>query len=99
MRSFKKVVTKGYTRLVNDSRGWVDGSEKIFHEWASGHVLLDVGETREASSAVADGDVSMLLSHIHNELKQLGEQRLVPVLGTAKHSTSDHVIYVLLPLS
>jgi hypothetical protein len=99
MSTLSTVVGRGYIRLQGKSNNGVDGRNKVFHEWASGRVLLNAGETKLASGAVVAGDYCMLIRQIHDQLQELGEQRLVPTIGTAKDSQFDLIVYVVLPES
>lgn len=92
--SIQELVGSGYRTLNGRMSSGADKSEKYFHTWASGTILLDARSTSKAM-AIED-DIEILLDLINRTLVELGELRLIAVLGPLKDNRVTHVVYLLL---
>lgn len=90
------VVNKNLARLhsVMGMIG-VDNKPKIFHEWASGRVLLDARALLTIMNVI-DCDYSVALLLVEEAFQTSSERILVPTLGRVN---GEFVIYLVYPRS
>ena len=91
------VVNSNLERLRKEmTRIGVDNKPKIFHEWASGRILLNARALLGVMDNMIDSDYGVALLRVEEAFQTTSERILVPTLARFK---GEFVIYLLYPRS
>ena len=91
------VVNKNLARLHSEmGMIGVDNKPKIFHEWASGRILLDARALLGVMDNMINSDYGVAVLRVEEAFQATSERILVPTLARFK---GEFVIYLLYPRS